>query len=428
MNLKSLTIAAAVALVLVGCGGGSGTGTPPPTGVNPPPPPPPPPPAPEIGVFVDAPVAGIGYRISGSTEVKFTNALGQFEYQPGDQVVFSIGGIELPPVAASDTVTPLTVFETSNLTDPQVVNLARLLQTLDSDPTDDVITIAEAAHQNAANLEVDFADTAAFETSVTNLIANGGGSTTLVSAEVAVQQMQEELVTRGLSPVGTWYVRGESNALITLTFMNDGRYLLVEDSVPEAGDTSGQPGVEYGTYEWNSATGVLTAQVAAGTETFLTDTNGEWGLSDPQGTMTMVISGDTAVIAESGGEPGDEGTLVHRVTADANKPLVGTWIVPTGTCGCGLALAIFIDDEAGRNYVQAEISESDEAGQSGYEVGSYEVNAEAGQVSVHVTSNTNGDWGLAGNDVDAVIPMVVEGDALNFNFEGEEPFSVPRLF
>jgi hypothetical protein len=55
------------------------------------------------------------------------------------------------------------------------------------------------------------------------------------------------------------------------------------------------------------------------------------------------------------------------VTADANKPLVGTWIVPTGTCGCGLALAIFIDDEAGRNYVQAEISESDEAGQSGYE-------------------------------------------------------------
>ena len=78
--------------------------------------------------------------------------------------------------------------------------------------------------------------------------------------------------------------------------------------------------------------------------------------------------------------------------------------------------------------MQAEISESDLGGQSGYEVGSYVLNAEAGDVSVHVTANTNGDWGLAGNETDAVIPMVVEGDALNFSFEGEDPFSVPRLF
>jgi len=380
-------------------------------------------------VFVDAPVAGIGYRISGSTEVKFTNALGQFEYQPGDQVVFSIGGIELPPVAASDTVTPLMVFETSDLTDPKVVNLARLLQTLDSDPTDDVITIAEAAHTNAASLEVDFADTAAFETSVTNLIANGGGSTTLVSASAAIEQMQAELVERGLSPVGTWYVRtGEGNALVTVTFMNDGRYLLVENGVPEVGETTGGPGVEFGTYEWNSVTGVLAAHVAEGSETLLTDTNGDWGFSDPQGTMTMLIEGNTATFTESGGDPADEATVLHRVTADANKPLMGTWIIPEATCGCGIALAIFIDDEAGQTYVQGEINESDAGGQSGYEVGSYVLNAEAGEVSVHVNSNTNGDWGLAGNDVDAVIPMVVDGDALNFSYEGEDPFSVPRLF
>jgi hypothetical protein len=116
------------------------------------------------------------------------------------------------------------------------------------------------------------------------------------------------------------------------------------------------------------------------------------------------------------------------LTADANKPLVGTWIVPDGICGCGIALAIFIDDEAGQTYVQGEISESDLGGQSGYEVGSYELNVEAGEVTVHVTANTNGDWGLAGNETDAVIPMVVEGDALNFTFEGEDPFSVRRLF
>ena len=129
---------------------------------------------------------------------------------------------------------------------------------------------------------------------------------TLVSAEVAIEHMQEELVERGLSPMGTWYVRtGESNALVTVTFMNDGRYLLVENGVPEVGETSGGPGVEYGTYEWDSTTGVLTTQVAEGSETLLTDTNGDWGLSDPQGTMTMVIEGDTATFTESDGDPAD---------------------------------------------------------------------------------------------------------------------------
>ena len=234
------------------------------------------------------------------------------------------------------------VFETSNLTDPQVVNLARLLQTLDSDPTDDVITIAEAAHQNAASLEVDFADTAAFETSVTNLIANGGGSTTLVSAEVAIEHMQEELVELGLSPVGTWYVRtDESNALITVTFMNDGRYLLVENGVPDVGETSGGPGVEYGTYEWDSTTGALTAQVAAGSESLLTDTNGDWGLSHPQGTMTMVITGDTAVFTESGRRPGRLGS--HAPAPDRGCEQAARWHVdnPRGNlrvrnCSCHL--------------------------------------------------------------------------------------------
>ena len=95
--------------------------------------------------------------------------------------------------------------------------------------------------------------------------------------------MQEELVELACRRWVPGTCDDESNALITVTFMNDGRYLLVENGEPDVGETSGGPGVEYGTYEWNSTTGVLTTQVAEGSETLLTDTNGDWGLSRSPG-------------------------------------------------------------------------------------------------------------------------------------------------
>ena len=115
-------------------------------------------------------------------------------------------------------------------------------------------------------------------------------------------------------------MRGEDNALTTVTFMNDGRYLLVEGSEQRCQvRPRADPGVEFGTYEWNSTSGgPLTTQVAEGSETLLTDTNGDWGLSDPQGTMTMVIEGDTALFTESGGDPADSGTTLQRLTVDAD--------------------------------------------------------------------------------------------------------------
>ena len=123
-------------------------------------------------MFLDAPVAGIAYTIVGTTEVKYTNAEGEFEYQPGDEVVFSIGGIELPAVTATGVVTPLTVFDTNDLTDTKVVNFARLLQTLDTDgDPDNGISIAEVAHQSAAGLTVDFEDPA-FDSNVTLSISS----------------------------------------------------------------------------------------------------------------------------------------------------------------------------------------------------------------------------------------------------------------
>jgi peptidyl-prolyl cis-trans isomerase A (cyclophilin A) len=88
-------------------------------------------PAPLVGQFLDGPVQGLGYRTE--SQRGFTDADGRFNYRPGEKVVFFIGGMELPAVDAAAKVTPLDVAGTGNVSDPKVVNLLVLLQSLDED-------------------------------------------------------------------------------------------------------------------------------------------------------------------------------------------------------------------------------------------------------------------------------------------------------
>jgi hypothetical protein len=416
MNSKRTVLATTLALLLSACGGGSNSGVAPappgPSGDNGPSDVP----APQIGMFLDAPVAGIAYRIVGKTEVKQTNANGEYEYQPGEQVIFSIGGIELPAVAATGIVTPLTVFDTNDLTAPSVVNLARLLQTLDTDGNpENGITIAAAAHSNAAGMAVNFADTAAFETSVVNLIANGGGATELVTSQDAIEHVQAQLVANGLSLVGTWKVREVAGVVTTVTFLNDGHYLLVQTD-PDA-DESGGPGVEYGTYTWNSTTGELSVKVVK-------ETDGEWGLSHPLGKTIAELKSDGSVLEVHDTEDDvAEVFAMDRLAADADHPLVGTWKGPAEVCGCELSLVMFTADG---DYVMAEIAEADAAGQSGFEVGTYDWTD--GVLSVEISSDTNGEWGLAEANAQFTLPSVeVQDDSLVIDLVDEDAFALTRL-
>lgn len=82
------------------------------------------------GVLYDSAVSGVKYRSSlGPSGV--TDASGAFAYQPGDPVTFKVGGITLGTVAASEKL-PLTALDGGQLTQ-KVANMARLLQTLDTD-------------------------------------------------------------------------------------------------------------------------------------------------------------------------------------------------------------------------------------------------------------------------------------------------------
>ena len=83
------------------------------------------------GRFVDSPVQGLSF--STPSQSGETNANGEFTYQAGEMVTFAIGNLQLPAVKAQQTVTPLDLFGASSPYNPAVVNLARLLQSLDAD-------------------------------------------------------------------------------------------------------------------------------------------------------------------------------------------------------------------------------------------------------------------------------------------------------
>ncbi|MCU4677386.1 pectinesterase family protein, partial [Catenovulum sp. 2E275] len=88
------------------------------------------------GQFVDSAVSGLDFtriNIEGEESEGATDANGNFEYYRGDRIVFKIGEFELPEISPKNFVTPLSFFSTDNPVAPQVANLARLLQSLDTD-------------------------------------------------------------------------------------------------------------------------------------------------------------------------------------------------------------------------------------------------------------------------------------------------------
>lgn len=105
------------------------------------------------GVFVDSAVQGVAYQTT--TQSGTTNALGEYEYAAGETVTFSIGGVTLPPVAAKSVVTPFDMVGTKDATNPKVINIGLLLQSLDSDKDpSNGITISAATIKDLENLEL----------------------------------------------------------------------------------------------------------------------------------------------------------------------------------------------------------------------------------------------------------------------------------
>ena len=188
-----LLISSALVLCLTACGSDSSTSEAPIT---------PEPALPEVstytGQFFDSAVAGLNYKTASQSGQ--TNQLGEFQFQDKESIIFSIGGIALPSTVANLYLTPLDIYQTRDTNQIEVINLLRLLQSLDADgDASNGIEIEESVHQLAANLTIDFS-ASDFEQQVADLISKSGAvNQELISATMAIDHFKLTLNEIGQS-------------------------------------------------------------------------------------------------------------------------------------------------------------------------------------------------------------------------------------
>ena len=162
------------------------------------------------GQFIDGPVEGLRY-VSGNLSGT-TGRQGDFNYEHDQPVRFYIGDMLLGEApAGKPVITPLDLVENGTIDTPAVINIARLLQSLDAIPGDGTITIPTASaglavRSNAslaAPLEhMTFHDETGFINTASQVIATLTDSypftAVLVDAETARRHLSASLTGAGI--------------------------------------------------------------------------------------------------------------------------------------------------------------------------------------------------------------------------------------
>ena len=215
----------------------------------------------------------------------------------------------LPAVSAKEIVTPLDLAGSDDTSNSSVVNIIRLLQSLDEDANaDNGITITDKAKDVATQVDFELS-ISDFESSsaVTSLVANSGSTNTaLISKNDAIAHFEGTLVDAGANFVansnitGIWTTKLTDNELLAFVFFADGTYVHIEVDEEAPIDTPDEDsGMEWGTYTRNSETGLLTV-----TQRF--DNNGDTGLTGFVGLTTLFaqVSGDVLTLQFDNNEDG----------------------------------------------------------------------------------------------------------------------------
>lgn len=377
MKIKALILSSVV--LLANCGGG-GSDTP----------------STLTGVFIDSPVINIGYRTA--TQNGDTNSRGEFKYLAGETVTFFIGDLEFPPVLAAEVVTPLDMADTDDVAHHMVINIIRLLQSLDKDgDPDNGINITQTAKDNAVFLNFDLS-VEGFEAQIgiDLFIANGGQDTAqsdLVDTVLALVHFVASLILSGeidsedepvdnQSLIGTWEIASPTDAdFYMLSLLEDGTYVHAE--VNEI-DPNFLSGMEWGTYDVVGLGEITT------TQNF--NNNGNAGLSDFDGSgprlrLIAQPSGSLMYAPDTNNDGVSDGVFgLRRVDSEG---LLGTWI--STTTENDLLMIVFFDDGT---YFHGEVDEDDDTEISGMELGTYERDEDTGLLTVSQTFDNNGDTGL----------------------------------
>ncbi|MCP4340102.1 MAG: hypothetical protein GY799_14735 [Desulfobulbaceae bacterium] len=119
---------------------------------------------PRTGHFIDSPVAGLSVETPTYEGVTGVNAA--FDYFPGEKVDVSIGSVLLGSAVADHKISPLDIFPMADTEYMKVLNMGRLLQSLDvdGDPqgginiTPAVVDAFEQTMSDQSLTEIDFTD------------------------------------------------------------------------------------------------------------------------------------------------------------------------------------------------------------------------------------------------------------------------------
>ncbi|QOY51863.1 Ig-like domain-containing protein [Candidatus Sulfurimonas baltica] len=166
--IRSIIISFLILFSLTGCGEGDGSGT-------------------VTGQFIDAPVQGLSYTCSSGATGE-TNSNGEYTCIIGDSVTFFIGSVEIGTSSAQTTaITPYTLFPSDNVA---AINLARLLQSVDTGSVAGSIVIDTALEANIP-VDTDFSHVD-FSTTIQDAL-----SIVLVSETEARTAMNEAIIIAG---------------------------------------------------------------------------------------------------------------------------------------------------------------------------------------------------------------------------------------
>lgn len=303
--MKRKLLVLALATSLVACGGSDDD-------VNKPNPSPTPTQPSKTGVFTDGVISGVSYKTNKGF-MGTTNSAGEFKYDEGDQVTFSIGNVQLgDTVIAQTRITPLDLA-----TDVESrTNLLVFLQSLDNDAKhENGIQISEKAIAAVTGLSINFkqsSDAFANDANVKQVLTKAG--TTAVTAEQAKQNFQKAFYQ---DIAGVWQytaVNSKQTVDVMLYINADGQYYLGQFT---PADHAGKPGIEVGQLNWNSVDGSVKPSINI-------DTNSEWGLSHPVNKYDLKFDGTQLIIDEQP-QLRDSTVQFSRVLNKANS-IVGSWI------------------------------------------------------------------------------------------------------
>jgi len=106
------------------------------------------------GQFIDTYVQGLEYQTNSQNGL--TDSKGYFNYKTGETITFSIGNTIIGTCIAKQFISPLDIAETSDINNIIVLNISRLLQSLDIDGNlDNGIQINETIHDEM-KVQIDF--------------------------------------------------------------------------------------------------------------------------------------------------------------------------------------------------------------------------------------------------------------------------------